>query len=597
MSRLDAEEPAARLQVVMATYSFSIYQEGALDNAYKKQDSYTDSVTPTLERGAMSAAVIAQRRLDKSKSKSPTGAPAPASRSSYPNRVQAATQAAAAHAAAQQAAQAASAAALGPASPPSPAKSQGRSSSDHIGRDVPHPERHGGGVARRVARLGDDDVEAALAARALKGDADDMHSPTSIDDALDAGTPRTRARSAAVHQLKGRVAEARFVGITEVERRVRELAQPAVDEYFADQINEVALKQRKSEAREKVMAEMDADWPHATLDLAFGAFAEAVGAREVARLLLARAEEAEAAAEARLVATLEAVEKGAAAGGGRAGAEAKLVVTLPQVKKRDLAVEVVVVKKHPETSSLASMKKRGSQATTTAARVPAARAKNQSRPSSDYLARGVPPPERLSFEEPPSMKYRHETQVSTGASASTSASKSVGAGSTVCKTSAGSGAPKREAGATKRPVASLASVKRGKATMLPCEAARLRALRGVEPCEAANEAANEAAAVTVQAAERGAAVRRKRAGERDAAACLQVDAREVNDIPQSQSLDERLNDVTMPTTATLSAAGATSFKPSSSAQEEEENAARTSVSVSNGSVKNLTLYPSPVARP
>ena len=52
------------------------------------------------------------------------------------------------------------------------------------------------------------------------------------------------------------------------------------------------------------------------------------------------------------------------------------MVTLPQVKKRDLAVEVVVVKKHPETSSLASMKKRGSQAATTAARVPAARAKN-----------------------------------------------------------------------------------------------------------------------------------------------------------------------------------------------------------------------------
>ena len=109
----------------------------------------------------MSAAAIAQRRLDKSRSKS-LGAP---SRSSYPIRVQAANRAAAAYAAAQQAAQAASAAALKPPSQ-SPPKSQDRSSSDHIGRDVLPPERHGGGVARRASRLGD-----ALAARALKGDA------------------------------------------------------------------------------------------------------------------------------------------------------------------------------------------------------------------------------------------------------------------------------------------------------------------------------------------------------------------------------------------------------------------------------------------
>ena len=50
-----------------------------------------------------------------------------------------------------------------------PAKSKRRSSSDHIGRDVPPPERHGGRAARRVSRLGDENVEAALAAFALEG--------------------------------------------------------------------------------------------------------------------------------------------------------------------------------------------------------------------------------------------------------------------------------------------------------------------------------------------------------------------------------------------------------------------------------------------
>ena len=49
-----------------------------------------------------------------------------------------------------------------------PAKSKRRSSSDHIGRDVPPPERHGGRAARRVSRLGDENVEAALAAFALQ---------------------------------------------------------------------------------------------------------------------------------------------------------------------------------------------------------------------------------------------------------------------------------------------------------------------------------------------------------------------------------------------------------------------------------------------
>ena len=262
----------------------------------------------------MPAAAIAQRRLDKSRSKASAALTSRQSiQAAAATRIQAATRAAAAHAAARQAAQAASAAALAPASPQSAVKGQDRSSSDHLGRDVPPPERHGGGVARRVSSLlGDDDIEAALAARALGGE----HSPTSINAALDKDTC---TRTAAVRQLQERVAEARFVGIVAVERRVRELAQPAIEQYMADKVNEATLKQRKCEARKKATAEVDVDWPLATLDLAFASFAETVGAREIARLLLTRAEEAELAAEARLVATLEAVEKGAAAGGGPGG--------------------------------------------------------------------------------------------------------------------------------------------------------------------------------------------------------------------------------------------------------------------------------------
>ena len=129
---------------------------------------------------------------------------------------------------------------------------------------------------------------------------------------LDAGTPRKRG-SAAVGHMEERVVKARSVCTAAVEQRVRELAQPALDEYMADQIDEATLKQRKSEARKKATAE---HLPLATLDLAFAAFTEAVTARESARLLYTKAEEAEDAAEAKLAAALREMEKGQAAPSG-----------------------------------------------------------------------------------------------------------------------------------------------------------------------------------------------------------------------------------------------------------------------------------------
>ena len=121
---------------------------------------------------------------------------------------------------------------------------------------------------------------------------------------LEAVTPRKRGSAAVVH-MEERVVKARSVCTAAVEQRVRELAQPALDEYMADQIDEATLKQRKSEARKKATVE---HLPLATLDLAFAAFAEAVAARVDASLLYAKAEAAEDAAEAKLVAALQQVE-------------------------------------------------------------------------------------------------------------------------------------------------------------------------------------------------------------------------------------------------------------------------------------------------
>ena len=131
-------------------------------------------------------------------------------------------------------------------------------------------------------------------------------SPTSIDADLDhfMDTRDRGTSSATMGRMKERVTKARSIGLAAIAQRARAIAQPDFDQYMADLIDEATLKQRKSEAREKA----EECEPLATLDLAFAAFAEAVAARVDASLLYAKAEAAEDAAEAKLVAALQQVE-------------------------------------------------------------------------------------------------------------------------------------------------------------------------------------------------------------------------------------------------------------------------------------------------
>ena len=123
---------------------------------------------------------------------------------------------------------------------------------------------------------------------------------------LEAETPRKRGRGAAA-ALEERVVSARSVCTAAVDKRARELAQPAFDEYMADQIDEATLKQRKAAAREKATAE------HAQLtelERASAEYTEAVSARTKAEAALATSEAAEDAAEAKLEAVLRGLERG-----------------------------------------------------------------------------------------------------------------------------------------------------------------------------------------------------------------------------------------------------------------------------------------------
>ena len=115
---------------------------------------------------------------------------------------------------------------------------------------------------------------------------------------LDTESPRKRGRAVAA-ALEERVVSARSVCTAAVDKRARELAQPAWDEYMADQIDEATLKQRKAKAREKATAE------HAQLtelERASAEYTEAVSART-------KAEAAEDAAEAKLEAVLRGLER------------------------------------------------------------------------------------------------------------------------------------------------------------------------------------------------------------------------------------------------------------------------------------------------
>ena len=116
---------------------------------------------------------------------------------------------------------------------------------------------------------------------------------------LETETPRKRGRAAA-GALEERVVGARSVCTAAIDKRARELAQPAFDEYFADQIDEATLKQRKAAARVKATAEHA---PLTELERASAAYTQAVSASRAA-------EAAEDAAEAKLEAVLRGLERG-----------------------------------------------------------------------------------------------------------------------------------------------------------------------------------------------------------------------------------------------------------------------------------------------
>ena len=114
---------------------------------------------------------------------------------------------------------------------------------------------------------------------------------------LEAETPRKRGRGAAA-ALEERVVSARSVCTAAVDKRTRELAQPALEKYMAGLIDEATLKRRKAAAREKATVE------HARLtelERASAEYTEAVSA-------CTKAEAAENAAEAKLEAVLRGLE-------------------------------------------------------------------------------------------------------------------------------------------------------------------------------------------------------------------------------------------------------------------------------------------------
>ena len=123
---------------------------------------------------------------------------------------------------------------------------------------------------------------------------------------LETETPRKRGRAAA-GALEERVVGARSVCTAAVDKRVRELVQPALDEYVADQIDAAELDRRKAAAREKATAEHA---PLTELERASAEYMEAVSARTKAEAALSTSEAAEDAAEAKLEAVLRGLERG-----------------------------------------------------------------------------------------------------------------------------------------------------------------------------------------------------------------------------------------------------------------------------------------------
>ena len=85
-------------------------------------------------------------------------------------------------------------------------------------------------------------------------DAECRNNETQRDADLNNETPRKRDRAAA-GALEERVVGARSVCTAAVDKRARELALPAFDEYMADRIDAAELDKRKAEAYAKATAE------------------------------------------------------------------------------------------------------------------------------------------------------------------------------------------------------------------------------------------------------------------------------------------------------------------------------------------------------
>ena len=131
---------------------------------------------------------------------------------------------------------------------------------------------------------------------------------------LDTETPRKRGRAVAA-ALEERVVGARSVCTAAVDKRVRELTMPAIEQWNAGQIDGAELDRRRDEAQHKAMAE------HASLtalDCASFDYREAVSARTKAEAALSAAEAAEDAAEAQLEELLRALERGQPPGSSQA---------------------------------------------------------------------------------------------------------------------------------------------------------------------------------------------------------------------------------------------------------------------------------------
>ena len=106
--------------------------------------------------------------------------------------------------------------------------------------------------------------------------------------------------------LEARVARARAVLDAAIETRAREHAQAAIEEYFANRIDEVELKRRKEAAYEQASAEQKGAL---TLETMYSTYAAAAAARVAAEQSLAMALTAEDEAAKKVDEALRAIEE------------------------------------------------------------------------------------------------------------------------------------------------------------------------------------------------------------------------------------------------------------------------------------------------